>query len=310
MPREIFGLNREEALSGARPRHRGNRSSRQRPVGRAHMYTNDSGSVSISFCSLMILVFVLGSASVTHAGKTPPASSPPLPNVDSLRTQDRINQLVQWGEFALANNRFSEAEARFNEVLRLDWNHPRAYRLLQETRRQRTQTLSDWERVGQAAQSRGDVEFAIQNFERILAEDSTRTGIRNSLARLQKRLQADRLIQTGLSKFILEQYAAASGDFEQALAIVPTDTLAALYRERAVQKMAGASSMADLRADSVMWIKYSDALKRLRAGDLPGAERLWQEVLAKYPGNEAVRSNLEQIALRRKQELTSEEIVP
>ncbi|MBI5866917.1 MAG: hypothetical protein HZB43_01275 [candidate division Zixibacteria bacterium] len=68
--------------------------------------------------------------------------------------------------------------------------------------------------------------------------------------------------------------------------------------------------MADLRADTAMWAKYSDALKKLRTGDLAGAEQLWHAVLVKYPGNEAVRSNLEQIARRRKQELTSEDQTP
>jgi len=252
---------------------------------------------------------LIGGATTAHAGKTPPQQSA-SPNIDSLRTLDRINQLVQWGEYALANGRFSEAEARFDDVIRLDWNHPRAFRILQETRLRRVRALSDWERAGQMAQSRGDAPLAIHYFEKILAEDSTQTWANSALARLQKRAQANRLIQSGLAKFILEDYAAASLDFEQALAIVPADTMAVVYRERAVQKMAGASSMADLRADTVMWARYSDALKKLRTGDLAGAEQLWNEVLAKYPGNDAVQSNLEQIARRRKQELTSEEISP
>jgi len=256
-----------------------------------------------------IAALLIASATVAHAGKTPPRQPAP-PNVDSLRTQDRIKQLIQWGEYALANDRFSEAEARLNDVLRLDWNHPQAFRLLQETRQRRARALSEWEHAGQVAQSRGDAPLAIHYFEKILAEDSTQTRARSTLTRLQKRAQADRLIQSGLAKFILEDYAAASLDFEQALAIIPFDTLAVVYRERAVQKMAGVSSMADLRADTLMWAKYSDALKKLRTGDLAGAERLWNDVLARYPGNDAVRSNLEQIARRRKQELTSEEISP
>jgi tetratricopeptide (TPR) repeat protein len=257
----------------------------------------------------MVAALLVAGATTANAGNTSPKPTA-SPKTDSSQATVGIDQYMQWGEYALSNNRFSEAAARFNDVLRLDWNHPRAYRLLQETRVRRARALTEWEHAAQAAQSGGDARLAMEYFEKILAEDSTQSGIKGALARLHKRAQADRLIQSGLAKFIIEDYAAASLDFEQALAIAPSDTLAALYRERAEQKMAGASSMADLRADTAMWARYSDALKRLRAGDLAGAERLWNDVLAKYPGNEAVRSNLEQIARRRKQELTSEEFSP
>ncbi len=260
-----------------------------------------SGSVPLIFSILPILPIIPILAS---------AGTPPAPSADALRSQEHIAQVMQWGEFALSHERFSEAEARFNDVLQLDWNHPRAFSLLQETRQRRTRALVEWERAGQESESRGDVRRAMEYFGKIVAEDSTQTNARTRLARLQKRDQANRLIQSGLSKFILDDYSAALLDFEQALTIVPTDTLASLYRDRAEQKMAGGSSMADLRADSVMWAKYSDALKKLRTGDLAGAEQLWQAVLVRYPGNEAVRSNLEQIARRRKQELTSEDQTP
>jgi tetratricopeptide (TPR) repeat protein len=266
-------------------------------------------SVCRSTCAVMLALIVAVSAGMAtvHAGKTP---LPPSANVDSLRAQDHIAQLMQWGEYALGNERFSEAETRFNDVLGLDWNHPLAFRMLQETRLQRARTLADWERLAQAAQAKGDIQLAIRYFEKIATEDPAQDRIKAALARLQRRAHADRLIQAGLSKFILEDYAGAALDFEQALTVVPADSLAAVYRDRAESKMAGTSSMADLRADTAMWGKYSDALKRLRDGDLAGAEQLWNQVLVKYPGNDAVRSNLEQIARRRKQELTSEEFSP
>lgn len=261
-------------------------------------------TVAPAIISILPILLIIGSNSCTHAGNNAESSA------ESLRSQEHIAQVMQWGEYALARERFAEAEARFNDVLRLDWNHPRAFSLLQETRQSRTRALADWEHAGRDAEARGDLHRAMEYFGKITVEDSTASNVRARLIKLQKRDQAGRLIQSGLSKFILEDYAAATLDFEQALTLVPGDTLAAAYRDRAEQKMAGGTSMAQLRADTVIWAKYSDALKKLRTGDLAGAEEQWNAVLAKYPGNEAVRSNLEQIARRRKQELTSEDQTP
>lgn len=217
---------------------------------------------------------------------------------------------MSWGEQALAGERYAEAGARFSDVLRIDWNNPKAYRLLQETREARARALRDWERAGRSAEARGDPSLAVQYYQKILAEDSLQQNLTGVIARLERRARADHLIREGLQKYIVDDFAGAQSDFEKALSICPADSLAAGYRERALQKATISSSMADLRADTLMWARYSEALKLLRAGDLGGAERLWNEVLARYPGNEAVRSNLEQIARRRKQEFSNEEIAP
>jgi tetratricopeptide (TPR) repeat protein len=101
-----------------------------------------------------------------------------------------------------------------------------------------------------------------------------------------------------MEKFMLDDYAGAQLDFEQALAINPKDTLAVQYRERTRQKIAATGSLSAIQADADSWARYLDALRKLREGDLAGAEMLWSDLLTKYPGNENILSNLGQVRRR------------
>ena len=221
-----------------------------------------------------------------------------------------IDVLLTWGKYAMESARFAEAEARFREVLDLDWNNPRAFQLLQETRTRRIETLESWVREGRAAEADQDAGLAERHYLRVLEEAPDHKAALDGMARLRSQRESDRFLRAGLEKYIQEDYPGAELDFDQALAIDPSDELARLYRGRVQQQISQSASFADLRADAPTWAKYLDALKKLRAGDLAGAERLWREILAVYPGNEAVLSNLEQVARRRKQEFSSQDVAP
>lgn len=209
-----------------------------------------------------------------------------------------IAVLMRDGEDALANERYAEAYSRFAEVLKLDWNHPRAYDLLQQARFERDHALLRWE--GEARQAEGirDLSKAKWIYERILGEDSTRGDLRDRVRRLALQRDAAGYVRSGMEKFMLDDYAGAQLDFEQALAINPKDTLAVQYRERTRQKIAATGSLASIQADPESWSRYLDALRKLREGDLAGAEMLWSDLLARYPGNESILSNLGQVRRR------------
>ncbi len=209
-----------------------------------------------------------------------------------------IEVLMRDGENALAADRFSEAFSRFSEVLRLDWNHPRAYELLQEVRYARDLTLLKWESDARDAESRRDLSQAKWIYERILNEDSTREDLKERVRRLGRQRDAADFVRSGMEKFIADDFAGAQVDFEQALAVNSKDTLAIQYRERARQKIAASSSLAAIQTDTAGWGQYLEALRKLRAGDLLGAEKLWTGLLTKYPGNESILSNLDQVRKR------------
>lgn len=218
--------------------------------------------------------------------------------------------LLSWGKYALESNRFSEAEERLRELLRLDWNDPRAYELLQETRARRTRTLARWVRAGEAAERSGNWALAISHYQRVLDESYDHGAASRGLKRARRRGNAEAHVRAGLEKFILGDYPGAELDFEQALAADPGDSRAVLFRELAGQQTTESSGLADLRSDQRIWEKYLNALKKLRAGDLDGAERSWREILEEYPGNGAVLSNLEQVQRRRGQEYSTREMGP
>lgn len=230
------------------------------------------------------------------------ASSETTPGAETNAVASPRNELITFlvaaGEDALAHERFAEAQGRFAAALQLDWNQPRAFALLQKTRAARSTALRRWEAEGRAARAHRDFAAARLVFERVLAEDSSRSDLRDLLSSLTRQERASELVRTGLEKFIVEDFAGAQLDFEQALAVDPADTLAANCRNRAMQNAVHGASLTELKSDPETWSKYLEALQRFRAGDLHEAERLWNEILTKYPGNAYVRSNLEQVRRR------------
>lgn len=211
---------------------------------------------------------------------------------------DVIEVLMKDGEQALESERYAEAYARFSEVLSLDWNHPRAYDLLQQARLERDSALLRWEDDARNAESRRDLSNAKWIYERILGEDSTRGDLRERVQRLGRQRDAADFVRSGMEKFILDDFAGAQLDFDQALTISPKDTLAQQYRDRTRQKIAASGSLAAVQADANAWGRYLDALRKLREGDLASAELLWAELLVQYPGNDNILSNLEQVRRR------------
>ena len=211
---------------------------------------------------------------------------------------DVLSVLQRDGEDALAAERFGEACSRFSEVLRLDWNNPRAYDLLQKSRQERVVALHEWEVQGRTAESNHEWDRAQSLYARVLSEDSTRNDLRDRIRQLSKHRSASDLIQVGLDKFISDDFAGAETVFEQVLALNPGDTLAIRYLERTRQRLSGSDPLAAIQADPDSWASYVEALKHLRDGDLAGAEKLWNALLAKYPSNPSIRSNLEQVRRR------------
>lgn len=247
-------------------------------------------------CGWLVLVL-----SMILAGTAPARSEPAtagLSSAEYLSSDNAVGYLRVLGEEALAEERYADAIRLFSEILRHDWNDPRAFASLQEARTLRQEALKRWEYLGRRARAEQRWSDASQYFRRVLAEDTTRADLRRAVAALAVREDADRLVRAGLAKFVDEDFAGAQLDFEQALALTPDDTTAGRYLEIAAGRLAGSSSLADLQADSVVWSMYRTALLKFRAGDLSEARRLWSEILTIYPGNEHVRSNLEQIARR------------
>jgi tetratricopeptide (TPR) repeat protein len=155
-----------------------------------------------------------------------------------------------------------------------------------------------WEGEARQAEGNRDLSKATWIYERILGEDSTRGDLRDRVRRLALQRDAAGYVRSGMEKFMLDDYAGAQLDFEQALAINAKDTLAVQYRERTRQKIAATGSLASIQADADSWARYLDALRKLREGDLAGAEMLWSDLLNKYPGNESILSNLGQVRRR------------
>ncbi len=221
-----------------------------------------------------------------------------------------IDVLIDWGMHALESDRFREAEARFREVLDRDWNHPRAYFLLQKARAMRARQLSEWQYAARRAMANRQWERALVVYERILEEDSLNEVALDGIERVKNRRRGEELVFAGLERFIMGNYVEARDAFDRALQINPADSVAALYAQRAEQETEQSTSLADLRSDGEAWDTYLDALKQFRAGELSRAEALWREILEKYPGNDAVLSNLEQVIRRKKGEISAQDLSP
>jgi tetratricopeptide (TPR) repeat protein len=248
----------------------------------------------------IVPVIVLVAAGSLHGEQQPDATTD---------ISNSVGVLLSWGRVALEEERFAEAEARFREILEIDWNHRRAYELLQETRDRRAKILNAWVRAGRSAEAKHDYSMAEHHYQRVLNQNPDHRAARNGLRRARASRAMEALIQTGLDKFIMGDFPGAEEDFDKALAIDPSDARALAYRDRARRETTESNGLADLRSDESTWAQYLEALKKLRAGDLAGAEELWRAILEDYPGNDAVLSNLEQIE-RRKREYSTQGRVP
>jgi len=244
----------------------------------------------------LVIVLAMIVAAANHAPAEPAPTG--LPSAEHLSSDNAVGYLRVLGEEALAEERYTEAIRLFSEILRHDWNDPRAFALLQDARARRRAALTRWESQGRRARVESRWSEAVRLFRRVVAEDSTRNDLRRAVAALEVREDVDRLVRSGLAKLVDEDFAGAQLDFEQAVVLAPEDTTATRYLEMASGRIAGSTSLADLQADSAVWTKYRNALLKFRDGDLIEARRLWSEILTVYPGNAHVRSNLEQIARR------------
>lgn len=258
--------------------------------------------------ALGVIVVLVGAAPVPGSGGFTQAQDQPVGEtpVDTAR----ISVLIDWGMRALAHERFTEAESCFLGILELDWNHPQAYALLQDTRARRAAALSHWRQQARAAIADHRWDRAQALYENILREDSLNRVARDGIRRIGDLRRADEYIAAGLQRFIMGDYLAAHDAFARALDIDSTDSVAALYARRAEQETVQSTSLADLRSDDAVWNTYLEALKQFRAGDLTRAETLWRTILEKYPGNEAVLSNLEQVVRRKRGEISAQEMSP
>lgn len=272
-----------------------------------------SGTQRYRFLHALVLVAAIAAGIAlmpipAHADESAGADPGAMKAAD--RNPGEIDVLLAWGKFALESSRFGEAEARFREVLDRDWNNPRAFSLLQETRQLRAEALTQWVRAGRRAEATGDWAEAEIHYQRVIDENPDYRDAAVGFARVRRARDLERYIRAGLDKYIQGDYPGAELDFEQALTLDPDNETVRAYRDQVQDKVTQSSGLADLRSDGPTWTKYLDALKKLRAGDLDGAERLWQEILQVYPGNEAVLSNLEQVTRRRKQEFSSQVMTP
>jgi tetratricopeptide (TPR) repeat protein len=98
--------------------------------------------------------------------------------------------------------------------------------------------------------------------------------------------------------------AAADGDTAQALAAAqallvqfPDHEVARQYVRR-FAPMAEAVTIETIQSDTEAWTWYTHALVAFREGRFEEAIQWWEQVLARYPGSEDTRKNLEQARLR------------
>lgn len=179
--------------------------------------------------------------------------------MDANRVRDKVARLFDTGLLAFAQQRHLDAVHAFDEVLRLDPEHPTAATYRQQA--QHALALSERNALRSARQSlqAGDFEEAQSHVRRVLAADPHQTEARALLLQIdaQTRTAQERTAQA-------TEKTMATAPAEDAAPVVPAFVAA----------------------------RYEEGIQLMRASDLLGAMQAWEEVARAAPGYQEVNKNL------------------
>ncbi len=141
-------------------------------------------------------------------------------------------------------------------------------------------------------------EAAVRNSEILRLNPNDQTAQR-SLAQINGRIRALELLKSGVAAINAGDSAQARQLLAQALAANPQESTAQeLLTKLDPGRATNVATLADIQKDPEAWKQYLDGIEQFRAAKYDEAIRLWESVLARFPGNPETVKNIQQAKLR------------
>ncbi len=145
----------------------------------------------------------------------------------------------------------------------------------------------------------GKYSDAAVSYGEILKLNPGDQAAQRSLNQINNRIASLGLLRSGVAAYSAGDTVQARQFLSQALSSNPQDTVALeLLSKLDNGRSVGAVPLSEIQKDGAVWKLYLDGIDKFRNGAYAEAIRLWEQVLAKYPGNPETEKNIVQAKLR------------
>lgn len=183
-------------------------------------------------------------------------------------------------------------------IFEIDPNYAPARSLKNAIEAAMASAVSEALEAARLARREGNTVAAIGAYERVLYLDPNNLTAQRGKEALARSLDVARHLNTGIDLFKSGRYEDARRQFELVLSVSPNEPVAEDYLRRIESALAQPPTLEEIQEDPVVWQWYLEGLRFMRNQEYRKAIDAWEQVLQKYPGNEATLDNIEQARLR------------
>lgn len=146
--------------------------------------------------------------------------------------------------------------------------------------------------IGWAAFTDKKFEIALAAWEKMAALDPADMLASRRFQLVAEEIQVSDLVRKGIADFEVGRLLAAQESFEQVLKLRLTEPVAASYLQKIRAAAVGRTTLEDLQKDPEAWRLYNEGLAAYTAQEYQQALDIWQDLLLRYPNNEALLRNV------------------
>ncbi|MCI0405810.1 MAG: PorV/PorQ family protein [candidate division Zixibacteria bacterium] len=146
--------------------------------------------------------------------------------------------------------------------------------------------------AGWAAFNEKKFELALAAWEKMAALDPGDTVASKRFQLVAEEIEVSELLRKGIADFEAGRLIAAQGNFEKVLARRPREGVAAGYLLKISAAATRRTTLEDLQKDPEAWRLYNEGLAAYAAREYQKALDIWQNLLLRYPHNEALLRNV------------------
>jgi len=146
--------------------------------------------------------------------------------------------------------------------------------------------------TGWAAFTDKKFEIALAVWEKMAALDPADTLASRRFQLVAEEIQVSDLVRKGIADFEAGRLIAAEEAFEKVVARRPGEPVAMSYLQKIRAAAVGRTTLGDLQKDPEAWRFYNEGLAAYTAQEYQQALDIWQDLLLRYPNNEALLRNV------------------
>ncbi len=146
--------------------------------------------------------------------------------------------------------------------------------------------------AGWAAFTEKKFETALASWEKMAALDPADTLVSSRFRLVAEEIKISDLLKRGIADFEAGRLFSAEQNFEEILKRRPNEPTAASYLQKIRSNAAHPTTLEDLQKDPEAWRLYNEGLTAYTAQAYQKALNIWQNLLVRYPNNEALLRNV------------------